>query len=186
MLYSRMMRIIKNCIKTTESVSQLDSHVNWTDYSLSLSHLTDGAAEPLLSSQGDVDPPLRTVQVRVLAGVGGGGLHGVRQLLVVAVRWPDPLPGDWLRPAQSDWEEAAALHLQLQPTAAQDESHGLAVCGRLHWQSTDLQQLVTRLQALGNNISMYLRAKDPRSLQPQTFKNISFSVLLKINPDIFL
>ena len=99
--------------------------------SLSLSHLTDGAAKPLLSCQCNVDPPLRTVQVRVLAGVGCVGLHGVRQL--VGLGGGNPLPGDWVRPGQSHWEDSATPHLQLQPTPAQYESHGLAVCGRLHW-----------------------------------------------------
>ena len=143
-----MRQIIKNCNKTTESFIQLVSHVNCSH----CSHLTDGAAQALLSSEGDVDPPLRTLQVRVLAGVGGVGPHGVRQLLLLLGR-SDPPPRDGLRPVESHRDEAAAADLQLQPAAAEDERHGLPVGGRLHWQSADLQELVTRLEALQTHIS---------------------------------
>ena len=155
---SRMIRIIKNCIKTTESVIQLVSHVNCPH----CPHLTDRAAQSLLARQADVDPLLGAVQVGVLAAVRPVGLDGVRQLVVLLLLgWSDPPPGDWLTPVQSDWDEAAAPDLQLQPAPAEDESHGLSMCGRLHWEPTDLQQLVSWLQTLQTHRAISLPLPAP-------------------------
>ena len=112
-----------------------------------ISHLTDGAAEPLLALEADGQPGLRLLGLALVTprslhspGVTSHGGHGGQG--------PHLAPGHGLAPPHLHGDHATAGHLEDQPRPAENQGHGLLVCGRGQRDPAYLGDLVPGLEAV--------------------------------------